>query len=300
VPNTLAHFGIQGVATRLLVKDADPKWICLGTILPDVPWILRRGVLAATPGIDPIDLRLYSIGQSTLACSLLLAGALAVVSRRPRRTFLVLGLGVLMHLLIDACQTKWGNGVHLLAPLSWDLWNFGLFWPEAWPTHALTLSGLLWFGWVWWRRAGDPVGLAPSPRRLVVATALLAAWLAAPLLLAPGAEAADAHFTATLRRPGNGAPVELDRVRYRAEEDRDVVETWAGLEFAASGPAPDDSATVSVRGRLPAPDRLEITNLHVHGGMSRDLPSYLGLALLLVVWLRRTKGGPRPLKGEEP
>ena len=78
MPNTLAHFGIQGVATRLVVRDADPKWIFLGGVLPDVPWILNRGLPALVPGVDRIDLRLYAVLQSSLAGSLVLAGAVAL------------------------------------------------------------------------------------------------------------------------------------------------------------------------------------------------------------------------------
>lgn len=290
MPNTLAHFGAQGVVTRLLVPGADPKWIFAGCILPDVPWMIRRGVLAITPGVDPIDLRLYGIGQSTLAVSLVLAGALALTARRPRRVFLILSLSVLLHLLLDACQTKWGNGVHLFAPLSWSLWNFDLFWPEDWPTYALSVFGLAWFGFVWWRRDGVPIGLAPKPRRLLVAAALLAVYLLLPWLLIPGAEATDQHFATTIRDPGAGAPVELDRALYRRDEGGASVATWARRDFETEGLGLDHSAPVSLRGRFVDPATIEITELHEHRGPSRDIPTYVGLALLLLVWLRRSPG----------
>jgi hypothetical protein len=35
MPNTLAHLGIQGVATLSWLKKADLKWIFIGCIIPD-------------------------------------------------------------------------------------------------------------------------------------------------------------------------------------------------------------------------------------------------------------------------
>jgi hypothetical protein len=46
VPNALAHLGVQGVATRALLRDADLKWVYIGCIIPDIPWILQRFVRA--------------------------------------------------------------------------------------------------------------------------------------------------------------------------------------------------------------------------------------------------------------
>lgn len=103
MPNTLVHLGIQGIATRLMIREADYKWIFTGAILPDIPWILKRAVTTIVPGVDPIDLRLYAIAQSSLAGCLFLAGALAIFSRRPWRVFFILVLNSLIHLLLDAC-----------------------------------------------------------------------------------------------------------------------------------------------------------------------------------------------------
>ena len=127
MPNTLGHIGVQGVVTRLVFRDADSRWLLTGCILPDLPWIFQRAAVAAVPSLDLIDLRLYCVGQATLAGGLLLAGVLAALSRRPRVVFGVLGLNVILHLLLDACQRKWGGGVHLLAPLSWQDLRIGLF-----------------------------------------------------------------------------------------------------------------------------------------------------------------------------
>ena len=66
MPNTLAHLGVQGIATRSVLRDADLKWIYLGCIIPDVSWIIQRLVRYVIPNIDLYDLRLYAIVQASL------------------------------------------------------------------------------------------------------------------------------------------------------------------------------------------------------------------------------------------
>nr|MBS0019700.1 hypothetical protein [Gammaproteobacteria bacterium] len=124
MPNTIAHFGLQGAASRLLFGTVDPRWIMVGCVIPDAPWIAQRVVHAAAPGFDPYSLRLYFVAQASLLSSLVLCAACAVLTRTPRVLFFLLGFNVLAHLLLDACQTKWGNGVAIAAPISWSLWNF--------------------------------------------------------------------------------------------------------------------------------------------------------------------------------
>ena len=71
MPNTLAHIGLQGLATRKLLRDADLKWIYLSCIIPDVPWIIQRLVRYVIPNIDLYDLRLYAIVQASFLFCLL-------------------------------------------------------------------------------------------------------------------------------------------------------------------------------------------------------------------------------------
>ena len=92
MPNILVHFGVQGVVTRSLMWQAEPRWIFLGCLIPDIPWILQRLGSTFIPGIDLYDLRLYAIVQASLAVSLLLCGALAQLSSRASEVFNVLAL----------------------------------------------------------------------------------------------------------------------------------------------------------------------------------------------------------------
>ena len=126
MPNTIAHIAVQTLISRGLLRGADFKWILAGCVLPDIPWIAQRAVAGLAPEFPAIPLRLYTAVQSSLIVTLILGVALAFLSRRPVQTFAILALGVVLHLLLDATQTKWANGVLLFAPFSWDLLNFCL------------------------------------------------------------------------------------------------------------------------------------------------------------------------------
>ena len=142
MPNTLAHLGVQGLATRALLPRSDLKWIALGCALPDLPWIARRLVRPFVGDATLLDQRLVRLVQGSLLFCLVLSGAFSTLAREPGKVFRILALNSLLHLLLDACRTKWGNGVHLFAPVSWKLTNFGLFWPESPVTVVLTVGGL--------------------------------------------------------------------------------------------------------------------------------------------------------------
>ena len=289
MPNTLAHIGLNGLATRGLIRDADVKWIYLGCILPDAPWILQRAVRGLAAGVSLYELRLYAIVQGTLLLCLLLAAGLACVSTRPRRVFAILALGSFFHLLLDALETKWANGVHLFAPVSWELLNFGLFWPEDVPSLGLTGFGLLYFVYAWLRIPPAPFDLTwPKGRTLAVGAACLAAYLSLPWALLPAVEAADNHYVGTLReveaRPGRA--VEFDRNAYRHEPGGGVLRTWAGETLALQGADLDASGTVSLRGRFIDRQTVQVEAVHVHAPLLRDASSYLGLALVVLAWVR--------------
>ena len=166
MPNTLAHIGVQFLVARTLIRSADVKWIWASCIIPDLPWILQRALRATLPDVSAYEVRLYAIAQSSFAVCLILSIALAIWSVRPARVFAILGLGCLTHLLLDSLQTKWANGVHLFAPVSWDLLNFGLFWPEDAITFALTAFGVAMAFFAWMRIPRDACLLytSPSPR----------------------------------------------------------------------------------------------------------------------------------------
>lgn len=295
VPNTLVHFAVQGAASRGLWRRLDPRWIYLGCLLPDVPWILRRVVVALGLPVDPIDLRLYTMAQASLAGTLLLCAALAAATVAPRLVLSVLGLNALLHLLLDATEAKWGNGVHLLAPFSWRMTSFDLVAGESTLILALTIAGALGLALEIARPRVPVVGLDLRPRRLAAPAALLAAYLLAPLPFFGAVKGSDSYSVKTLRdvagRPGRA--LSLDRAAFRATPAGGFVHLWNGERVRAMGAIPDHDARVSLRGTFLAPDVLRVDQLVEHR-QDRDWPSYVALGLLALVWARPLWPSRRP------
>ena len=290
MPNTLAHIGVQALITRGLIRQADMGWILTGCILPDVPWILHRVVRALPPEISPYDLRLYAVVQSALVFCLIASAALACLSARPLRAAAVLGLGCVLHLLLDATQTKWANGVVLFAPLDWRVLNFGLYWPEDWPTLAMTGFGLGYFIWAFvrvrpWIPHDAPARI--SPMRWILAAGLLMAYLLLPLPLMPRALAADPHYIATLQaleaRPGRAAGFDRSRLIHDPA-GVPLLAPWTGDTLRLDGQGlPRTDGPVSVLGRFGPDGTFIVTQVHGHPPGRRDAFSYLGL-LALALW----------------
>ena len=286
MPNTLVHFAAQGAPSRALWR-VDPRWVYLGCLLPDLPWILRRAVVAFSLPVDTFDLRLYTMAQASLAGTLLLCTALAFLTAAPRLVALVLGANALLHLLLDATEVKWGNGVHLLAPFSWRMTSFDLLAGESAVYLVLTIAGGLLLVWEIVARRRKTLGLDLRPRRLAAAGALLATYFFAPLPFLGAILASDSYSVKTLReveaRPGR--TVGLDRTAFVATPAGGRIRLWTGELVRATGSLPAHDATVSLYGTFLAPDVLRVDRLVEHRH-DRDWPSYLALVLLVLLWTR--------------
>jgi len=298
VPNTLVHFAVQGTASRGLWQRLDPRWIYLGCLLPDVPWIVRRAVVGIGLPVDAFDLRLYTMAQASLAGTLLLCAALALVTAGPRLVLAVLGTNALLHLLVDATEMKFGNGVHLAAPLSWRMTSFDLL-PGASPVYlVLAAAGALLGAWELTRPRNADLGFVLSPSRLVASAALLAAYFAFPLPFLGAVEASGSYSVRVLRevaaRPGR--TVSLDRTAFLATPAGGLVQLWTGERVRATGDVPSHDATVSLEGTFLAPDVLRVDRLFEHR-RDRDWPSYVALLLLAAVWARPRRLFRRPAGG---
>lgn len=288
MPNTLAHIGVQGLSSRLLFRESDVPWVFFGLIIPDLPWIVFRALTALT-SLDPYTLRLYAIGQSSLVCCLLLSAAVALLCQRSRLIFAVLSLNSIVHLVLDASQKKLASGVHLFAPLSSKPLNFGLFWPEDWPSYVMIGAGLAYFGWTLRTPLTGSIRLRfRHGWHLTAGIALLLAYLLVPLGLQRGLWLADSHYVRTLmettERPGR--IVEFDRNAYEPREGPDVLVTFAREEIVLVGPTLERKAVVSLRGRFVDQRTIAVEHLHEHAGGLRDYASYVGLALVAWTWLR--------------
>ncbi len=287
MPNTLAHIGLHGLATKAVFPKVDLKWIYLGAILPDLPWILQRIVRILAPGIDPLDLRLYAIVQASLFFCLILSAGLALFSTFPRQSFIVLGTGSAFHLFLDILQHKWANGVHFFAPISWRLSHFGLVWPESLPTYLVTAFGLGYCLFYWSASLRSPFPLSFKNKKKVLAgLALLLLYLLVPFALLDGPEAQDNHFVKTLRayedRPGK--IIEMDRADYEHHPKGGTIRTFSGEGFAVEGLQLNDSSAVSIRGVFTEKNRVRVQDYHIHSRF-RDWASYLGLSLIAFIWL---------------
>jgi hypothetical protein len=289
MPNVLAHFGVGRLVTKLVVQDVHPLWIYTGSILPDVPWILQRLAAASQVDLDPYAVRLYSMSQASLISSLLLSAALAAIAYAPAKTFAVLSMNSLLHLLLDACETKWANGVHLFAPLSWRIYSAELFWPESMVTTALTACGLAIFvsDWVQCRGSRAPHAFHAFQVGACALTLLfLLAYFLVPLYCQEDLESTDSHFVAALRHAEDrsGQYIELDRNRFEADRQGGSVTTFAGEKIKVLGALPQTSGLVSIRGRFIDHTTIRVDACHEHWHGVRDWASMVGLLLLGLWW----------------
>ncbi len=293
MPNTLAHLGVQVLATRAAAPRADLGWIYLGCIVPDLPWILQRiAQVSAGAGrapVDPYTLHLYGVAQASLAMSLVLCLACASLAGRPGRAFSIVAANAVLHLLLDTIEIKWANGVHLFAPFDWRPLSLGLVWPESLPIHLLSLLGLgvLAFGFL--RGRGRPIGLdLRRGRVLCVFLPLLGMYFILPLVLLEGAAREDNHYVGTLRQRDSrpGRYIELERDRYDGDAPGPRIQTFAGESLALQGLDLKGPALLSLRGRFASTDRIAVEEYHVHPRGLRDLASYIGLGLIALFWVR--------------
>jgi hypothetical protein len=289
MPNLLAHCGVQGALTHALIKDAPPAWITIGCLIPDMPWLLVRMLKAFIPQPAGYDLRLYAIVQATLGLCLLLSAGLALLSPRPGFVFRILAFNVLAHLLLDACQTKWANGVHLFAPYSWTLQNWGWFWPESLITVLCTMAGVIYLSWAMQHRsAPEPCPTTSRRTRLGLAAICLTAYLVLPLVLWHGPYAADNYFIKTLheRHARAGRYIEMDRADYVSHAEAASIFSLVGEAIKVQGQPQDYAAKISIKGKFLDAETICIENIHLHWPWFRDGSSYIGLIWLGVLWLK--------------
>lgn len=289
MPNTLVHLGLQALVAKPFTTPGDLRWVALGVVVPDFPWILQR-VLRELPAIDPIELRSYCVVQSTLLLSLVLCGGLAVLSRRPPRAFALLASASALHLILDGLQHKWGNGVLLFAPFSWELSDFGWLWPEDPVNLAMTLAGPVVFWWLW-RREPPPRARRPSAARLLLAGGLLLGYVLLPLAWRAEVARNDLHAVTTIRMEAGraGQPIQFDRARYRADPQRQAgrgwIFHWSGQRLEVESGGPLASGTISARGRFADDERVVLDEVHRHLPYLRQLASVLGLGFVVWIWL---------------
>ena len=283
------HIGVQAALSLPSKRPGLTSWVLLGCVIPDLPWVLKR-VLSAVSGLDGTLLALYAIVQSTLLFSVVLALAVSLLARSPLSVWLVVSANCLVHLLLDAIEIKPGNGVHLFAPMSWELVNFGLFWPEDW--QIVVLSGLgiavaLLLTFNVDRYLARPQ-ICLDRRRVLAAVAVGVLYFIAPLALLDRPLEADNRYLQTLSEEGQrtGKIVRFDRDRLAYRDGRVIVVTGTGAEFALVGEALPTNGVVSLEGRFIDQSTIEVTMIHVNRSAFRDWASIAGLLFVGIIWSR--------------
>ena len=289
MPNTLVHLGIQGLGSRLAARHIDIKWVFLGCIIPDLPWIFRRAVIGFGLDVDLYDLRLYTVVQASLLFCLILSSAIALVSEKPRSVFVILAANCFIHLLLDTVEIKWGNGVHLLAPLTWHYLSFDLIWPDSALIAVLSLIGLAAAVWFVAKPTPDPIRLRfRLDNRWIAAVFLVSIYVFAPLALLDGPYSSNISSIATLReeetRPGKA--VSMDRENYQQRSEGDTVTTFTGERLRVTGDLRAGNSTeVSLLGEFVDSGTIRIHRLYEYRSPWRDLASYVGLGIFALCWL---------------
>lgn len=198
MPNTLIHVGVQTVLSKSIDRSISVKWVAVGCIIPDLPWILQRVIHSFIPDADFLLVRSYVIIQASLFFCILLCGAISQLYNHRRKLFLLLAGNCLLHLLLDSLQIKWGNGVHLFAPLSWQLTSVGLLWPEHWSTHVLSLLGLIIFIFYGFQERRLVPSCTVQLRNILFALTLVLIYFVAPLFYIHEPFRANNHYLGTL------------------------------------------------------------------------------------------------------
>ncbi len=287
MPNTLAHVGAQGILIHIVRPGIDPKLVALGCLLPDIPWILQRVVTATGLYNDPYSTRLYCIAQASLLVTLCLCGALALLLQKPKEAFLILGGNSFLHLLLDGLQTKLANGVHFIAPISWDLWNVEWFWPESLPTYILTVCGLIYLIWHWKVGISRPLTFHPASFLCLALSAILfLLYFFLPFVFLEGPRKANNHYVMTLAEKDTreGKIIEFDRALYIKTSSGDVIQGFDGQKIKVSTPIFDHSVIISGRGTFSAPDTVTLHEIHQHLWGLRDVSTVVGIILMSAMW----------------
>ena len=289
MPNTLAHIAVNSISTKIIIRNSELLWIYIGCIIPDIPWIIRKLVTFILPSINGYDLQAYAIIQSSLLFSIIMSLAFAFISTSKKRTFLILALGSLLHLIFDLLQIKWANGVILFAPFSWEMINFGLFWPENIINYIITSLGLVYFMVNWKKVKIEKLPITIKYKSTILSVLLIVCYLSAPLLFIQNIYSANSHYVRTLKdielREGNY--IELDRksILYNKLSNSYWIYSFNQDLIELSNLNSAESSRISVKGYFETNDRIKVSEFHENWDQFRDGASYIGLFLIFLIWI---------------
>lgn len=286
MPNTIAHFAVAGLSTRWVVAGADFKWIYFASVVPDLPWILQRLINSLPIAVDSYDLRAYSITQSSLLFSIVFGVGISCLFNEKKKLLAIFSIGALLHLVLDAMQIKWANGVQFFLPIDWQLSRFDLFWPESFWTYTLTLSGVIYF-LLHFKQSTKPVSLGTErrPALLLLGMSALLLWMLLPIAFIQTVYDSDNHYISTLSNAADrhGKYVEFDRSQLGAATNGSTLQTAFDENLFLNKVVGTNGEVVSIQGRFIDNSTIHVLAYHRHSKF-RDRASMVGLSLVLLIW----------------
>ena len=283
MPNTLAHIALHSLTFhRVRVPFVI---ILLGCFIPDIPWILQRLYLGLGLGEESVRTVAYFTAQASLAVCLIACIALCTLFDRWKIAFPVLMAGCAVHLVLDALQDKWGNGVHLLAPFDWTLQSFPVVGTTTALITVISIAGLLPF--VGFKRIrSDARSITFSRVRMTIGLVVALTYLLLPMLFIDAVIESNARYLSLLAAPETrtGELIELDREQLYADGEEYLITTPVGEDLRiASSPEPLVPGETSLRGYFVSSTALRVVEVRREHG-HRDTLSIVGLSLILA-WL---------------
>ena len=287
MPNTLVHLGIQGFTSSVLHKKIDLRLVYISCVIPDIPWIIQRAIYTLHWDVDRIDLLLRSNIQASLIFSLVLCGAVAVLTKRPGKTLLTLSIGCIFHLLLDATQTKWGHGVLLFAPFNWQLFTFSWLWPEHLLFTILSCLSLVFVLYTWRISNFQPILASLNVYKITIATTLIALYLFTPVFLSESLHQSNTLQTKTFTNIANyhGETILLDRIIINhSENGLPTTVLKNGQLIQVMGLEDDQRGLMSIKAKILNENILRVEEAYQHPPYIRALWSIFGLCLVLLIF----------------
>lgn len=288
MPNTLAHIVLNGSISRSLIKGSDILWIYLGCIIPDIPWIIRKIIEFLIPSMNGYTLQSYSIVQSSLIFSLILSLSFALISGSTKKTFIILSLGSLLHLLFDMLQMKWANGVLFFAPFNWEILNYGMFWPESIVTYVFTAFGLIYYIVNWKEVKQAKLSFNINRKTLIGFPILTVLYIVLPIFFIGESKSADNHFVNTLENVTEraGKYIEMDRkgILFNEKTNSFWIKSFDESYIELSEINSISSNRISIKGTFITNNLIKVSEFHENIELLRDGASYIGLLLILLAW----------------
>jgi hypothetical protein len=290
MPATLVHMGVQGALLRFSKLGVDVLWIYVGAIIPDVGWILQRILRRLPLEIDTFSILSYAAALTSLLGCLIACAAIASLTTRYKRVFLLLAAGCLIHLLLDAAEVKWANGVLLMAPFSWKQTSWDIFQQDGAAILAATIGSLIFIGWTW--RAGireiNRSMWRLSPRSLSVATGFSLLFFLWPIPVMDAPAKHGLYYIDSIRNVSDrtGKPVELDRARY--DHQQHEIRIFTGETIAVTNFSAPRDTLVSLRGTFQSPQLLDVDDAIIHHPWQRAAAVRAGLGLFLLFIMQGT------------